>query len=297
MPMSRSKPLLVTGASGQLGRRVVELLLEQHRGPLVALTRRPEALADLAARSVEVRNADFEREGELAAAFRGAGRVLLISTDAIDRPGRRVAQHRAAVRALVAAGVEHVVYTSLPNPHAGSPITIAPDHRETEAALADTSLDLTILRNNCYADFLLATLPAAVASGKLIDARAHGAAAFVTRDDCARAAAAALAADTTDRRTVDVTGPAALTSDEVAAIAAEVTGRPVVHVSVPPDALVGGMIEHGVPPPMAELYASFDVAIARGELSKVTRTVDELTGRPPRSVRDFLVEHRAALSG
>lgn len=296
--MSRSRTsLLVTGASGQLGRRVVELLLEADRGPIVALTRRPDALADLAARGVEVRGADFEREAELVAAFRGAGRVLLVSTDALDRPGRRVAQHRAAIRALVAAGARHVVYTSLANPHPGSPVTIAPDHRETEAALADTSLDLTILRNNLYTDLLLATLPAAVASGKLVDARERGAAAFVTREDCARAAAAALAADTTGRRTVDVTGPAALTSVEVAAIAAEVAGRPVVHLSVAPEALVAGMVEHGVPRAVAELYASFDVAIARGELAAVTGAVGELTGRPPRSVRDFLVEHRAALLG
>ncbi|PTL81774.1 SDR family oxidoreductase [Vitiosangium sp. GDMCC 1.1324] len=289
--------LLVTGASGQLGRRVLELLLDRKAGPLIATTRNPESLKEFAARGVEVRRADFDDEAGLVQAFRGAGRVLLISTDALDRPGRRIAQHRAAVRAAEAAGVKHVVYTSVPNPYPGSPVAVADDHRETEAALAASRLDFTILRNNLYLELQLQPLKSAIASGQLVDARGTGATAFVTREDCARAAAAALAEPATGRRTLDVTGPAAVTSDELAAITSELVGRKVVHVSVPPDALIQGMVEHGLPRPVAALLASFDAGTQKGDFSGVTDTVQRLTGRAPQSVRDFLASHRAALTG
>ncbi|WP_224243888.1 SDR family oxidoreductase [Hyalangium gracile] len=288
-------PLLVTGASGHLGRRVLELLLARGAGPIIATTRNPDSLKDFAARGVDVRRADFDDEASLSQAFRGAGRALLISTDALDRPGRRLAQHQAAIRAMKAAGVRHIVYTSLPNPHPGSPISVAADHRETEAAIQASGLDFTFLRNNLYTDLFLHSLPAAIASGQLVDARGTGATAFVTREDCAQAAAAALAEPTTGRHTLDVTGPEAVTSDELAALLSELAGRKVVHVSVPPDALVRGMVGHGLPQPAAELYASFDAGIQKGELATVTDTVKRLSGHAPQSVRDFLTAHRAVL--
>jgi NAD(P)H dehydrogenase (quinone) len=289
-------PLLVTGASGQLGRRVLELLLEQKAGPIIATTRKPEGLKEFAARGVEVRPADFEAPAGLAQAFRGAQRALLISTDAVVHPGQRLAQHRNAVQALEQAGVKHVVYTSLPNP-VGSPVTIAPDHAGTEEALAATRLDFTILRNNLYTDLLTMSLPGALASGQLVTARGQGATAYVTREDCAQAAAGALAEPSTGRRTVDVTGPEALTGDQLAALVSEVSGRKLTHLSVPAAALVQGMEQHGVPHHYAELLASFDQAVAKGDLAQVTDAVRQLSGRAPQSVRDFLVAHRAALAG
>jgi NAD(P)H dehydrogenase (quinone) len=287
--------LLVTGASGQLGRRVIELLLDQKAGPIVATTRSPEKVADLRARGVDVRGASFDSETELAAAFKGVERALLISTDTVDAPGKRLAQHQRAVRALEAAGARHVVYTSMPKPD-GSPVTIAPDHAGTEAALAASKLDYTVLRNNLYADLFLATLPPAIASGQIVDSRSNGRAAFVTREDCARAAAGALAdRAAAGRRTLDVTGAEALTSDEVAAIVSEVVGKKIGHTSVPVDALVQGLVSHGLPKFAAEIYASFDVAIARGDLATVTGAVQTLTGSAPQRLRDFLAANRHAL--
>ena len=112
-----SSTLFVTGASGQLGRRVVELLLEKKAGPIIVGTRTPEKLASFAARGVEVRKADFADPKSLVAAFRGAQRLLLISTSALFPEGLRLSQHRAAVAAAVEAQVRHVVYTSGPAPH------------------------------------------------------------------------------------------------------------------------------------------------------------------------------------
>lgn len=287
--------LLVTGASGQLGRRVVELLLAQAVGPVIAITRTPEKLADLSARGVDVRAASFDDEAGLLAASRGVGRALLVSTDALDVPGHRLMQHQRAVRVFEAAGVEHVVYTSLPNADK-SVVSIAPDHAGTEAALSSSALQYTILRNNMYADLSLFTLPGAIASGRLVDSRGTGAVAYVTRDDCARAAAAALADRTASgRRTLDVTGPEALTSEQLAAFVAKLVGKPLEHVSLPVEALKRGMLEHGLPPVVADLYASFDVAIARGDLAQVSNTVQTLTGRAPQSMRDFLTAQRNAL--
>ncbi|MGC4087649.1 MAG: SDR family oxidoreductase [Polyangiaceae bacterium] len=287
--------LLVTGASGKLGRRVVELLIAQNAGPLIATTRNPESLADLAARGVEVRRADFDDAGSLARAFAGAERALLVSTDALDRPGRRLAQHTVAIKALETAGARHVVYTSLPNAPSSS-VAIAPDHAQTEALLAASSLGYTVLRNNIYAEMLLGALPGALQGGTLAHARGTGGAAYVTREDCAAVAAAALARREEHGRLVfDVTGPEAVRADQLAALASELTGRPLAAVSLSPEALVDGMQAHGLPRPIAELLVTFDVSIARGELANVSDTVQRYTGRPARSLLEFLTEQRSAL--
>jgi NAD(P)H dehydrogenase (quinone) len=287
--------LLVTGGSGQLGRRVLELLLEAGSGRLIATTRNPEKLADLAIRGVVVRQADFDDAGSLPSAFAGADQLLLISTDAVDKPGRRIAQHRGAVQAAVQAGVKHVVYTSLTRPEPGSPVTFAPDHYGTEQALAASPLGWTILRNNVYTDFLLRALPQAVATGKLVAAAGEGGAGYVTREDCARAAAAALTSQGLDRKILDITGPAVVTHAELAKIASDLTGRPVAYVRAEPEELRKGLLAAGIPEVFADIVVSFDVARAKGTLAVVSDAVAELTGRAPMSVAAFLETQRVAL--
>lgn len=292
--MANRAKLLVTGASGHLGRRVVELLLEQHDGPLIAVTRSPEALADLKAKGVDVRAGDFDRPESLTEAFRGAERALLVSTDTVDRPGHRIAQHLAAIAAFERAGIRHAVYTSWVNAHR-SVAAVAPDHLETERALAVSQLGFTILRNSIYAEVVLGSLAHAVQSGTLVDAKPTGKAAYVTRDDCARVAAAALAASADGRSTLDVTGPEALGSDELAALVSDVTDKPVRHVTVSLDEVVAGMVTAGLPEPVARLYATFETAVENGELASVSDTVRRLTDRAPMPLRDFLLANRAAL--
>ena len=284
-------PLLVTGASGALGRRVIDHLLGDLQVPpsqVIAVSREPRKLADLAARGVVVREGSFDDRASLDLAFAGAARLLLISTDAVGEPGRRLSQHRTAVEAAVAAGVQHVVYTSMIAPEPGSPIPFAPDHYQTEVALADSPLSWTVLRNAWYMENFDQSLPQILSSGQWVVATGDGSVAYVSRDDCSRAAAAALASESNDRKVLTVTGPAALTSADIGSLLTEITGTPVRVVQVSPEDLSNGLMGAGLPQPIAELLAAFDVNTKLGRASQVTDAVERLTGRPPQSLRNFL---------
>ena len=287
--------LLVTGASGHLGRRIVELLLESGVGPIVATTRTPEKLRDLAGRGVMVRQADFDEPAGLERVFAGVSRMLLVSTSALDRPGRRAEQHGNAIGAAVRAGVRHVVYTSFSAHDLDSPVLIAPDHHATETALEASGMDWTFLRDNLYTDNLLSSLPRAIATGQIVAAAGAGGAGYVTREDCARVAAAVMGARSLSNAKYEVTGPAPVTHAELAKIASELSGRRVVYVPVAPVVLRSGMVAAGLPRVMANIYASFDVGIAKGVFKTVSPAVKNLTGRAPTSVADFLAAQREAL--
>lgn len=291
-----SQTLLVTGASGHLGQRVLELLLESGEKNIIATTRTPEKLAAFAARGVTVRAADFDDTASLVAAFTGADRLLLISTDALDRPGRRLQQHQNAVAAAKTAGVKHILYTSLTNPEPTSPILLAGDHYGTEQAIIASGLGYTILRNNVYTEMLIDTAKRAIATGQLVAAAADGKTGYVTREDCARAAAAALAASFDGQRILDVTGPTTVSQADIAAIAQDLSGKPVTYVAIPHATLVDGMVSAGLPRPIAEVYASFDAGITAGTLDVASNAVESLTGKVPTSVKDFLISVQDAFA-
>lgn len=290
MSENNQPTLLVTGASGHLGRLVLELVLETGTAPgkIIATTRTPEKLADFSEKGVIVRQADFDDPASLAEAFKDVNRLLLISTDALDVPGRRLKQHQNAVKAAEEAGVSHVVYTGIVNPTPDFLAFVNPDHRGTEEALAASKMGFTVLRENIYTEYLLSTLGQAVQSGQLFSAAEDGKAAYITREDCARAAAAALASSFSGRRTVDITGPAAVSQNDVAAIAAQLTGQPLAYIPLELEALIQGMVGAGLPRPLAEAFATFDAAIAQGQFSGVSNGVEELTGRKPTSVAELL---------
>lgn len=284
--MAKNRTLLVTGASGRLGRRVVELLADSRADRLVATTRNPDRLADLAKRGVIVRRADFDDPKSLQAAFAGADRLLLVSTDAIDAPGRRIEQHRAAIDAARAVGAGHVIYTSFAEPDPR--FMVAADHWATERALAASGLGWTALRHNLYTEYLAQVLPEAIASGRLVAAAGEGGAAFVTREDCARAAAAALSSTDTGDRVLEIAGPAIVTVRDVARLASELAGRPVSYVPVEPAALKAGLVAAGLRGHVADVLVSMHVAMAQGKFRAATSAVADLTGRVPMSVAVFL---------
>ena len=293
----QQQTLLVTGASGQLGRSVIDLLLEEGAGKVVAMTRDPAKLAGLAGRGVEVRKGDFDDGDTLAAAFAGVDRVLIISTDAVGRPGGRKQHHRTAVEAAVAAGVKHIVYTSGPSPHPDAAFAIADDHYWSEQAIAASPVGWTMLRNNLYAEIALMGLVNAVASGTLMTATHGGARSYVTREDCARVAAVALANSFEGTRILDVSGPAPVTQAELAAMASAITGRAVALVDVSDEVLHEALTGFGMPAPVVDMLAGFDRDAAQGYYAITTSIVEDLTGTPPMALKTFLEQNRAALLG
>jgi len=292
-----SPKLLVTGAAGHLGRRVIANLLNTHRvapSNIVAATRDPNKLSDLAAQGIEVRRADFEDPASLKAAFAGVDRVLLISTDALDKPGRRLEQHKTAIESAKKAGVKHVIYTSMPNPET-SVVTFAPDHLGTEQALAASGLGWTVLRNAWYTENLFMSLPAVLASGKWFTSSGDGRDSYITREDCARAAASALLSDRTGNARYDITGSKAYTRAEVAALVSQVSGRPIEVVQVSDEQLAQGLKAAGVPESFVPVLVSFDSNTRLGRFDLVSDDVRELTGQAPQSLRDFLLANQVAL--
>lgn len=299
MPTPSLPKLLVTGASGQFGQRVLHHLLDTLNIPasrIVAASRKPAALSPWAARGVATRRSDFDDAASLDAAFQGVDRLLLISTDVLDRPGHRLTQHAAAIDAAARAGVGHLVYTSMPEPE-GSPLLIAPDHAGSEATLAASSLPgWTVLRNHWYFENLYLSLPAAMATGQWYSAAGDGGIAHIARDDLARAAAAALAADFQGKRTLTLSGSRAYTTADMATLIAQATGKPLQVVPVPVEGLVQGMIGAGLPEPVARVLASFDTNTAAGRVDTVTNDFKTLTGVEPQSFEAWLDSHRSALA-
>lgn len=287
--------LLVTGASGHLGRRVLELLIEANAGPIIAATRTPEKLADFSQRGVIVRQADFDDPASLAQAFAGTDRLLLISTDSLDGTNRRLRQHLAAVAAAEAAGVNHVLYTSIVKPEPETPVAVSPDHYGTEQALVASKMGWTFLRNNIYTDYQLGPLSQALQIGKLFGAGGDGRTAFVTREDCAQAAAAALASPYEGRRILDITGPEALSQGDLAAILSSISGQQVDYVPLTLETLIQNMVAAGLPRPLAEALASFDAGIALGKMDVVSSAFEDLTGHAPTRLADFMAAQREAL--
>lgn len=295
-----AEKLLVTGASGQLGRLVLDELLASgsvEDSDIIAVTRYPSNLAEYADKGVEVRPGSFDEALVLEAAFTDANRVLIISTDSIGEPGKRLEQHKNAVAAAKNAGASHILYTSMPNPGPESKVLFAPDHRGTEQAIKDSGLSYTILRNGWYMENLMGSLPQTLASGKWYTSAGDGKNSYTARADIAKAIAHALASDSTDNKIYTLTGPQALTTDEIAEIVTEATGTHIEVVHVSDDQLAEGLKTAGLPEPVVPLLVSFDANTRDGNFDVVTNDIETLTGNAPRSLQEFLAENKAALGG
>jgi NAD(P)H dehydrogenase (quinone) len=290
---------VITGASGHLGRRVVELLLDEHGiapSELILVTRSPDRLSDFAERGAQVRAGDFDEPEGLPAAFAGGERMLLISADQI---GQRIRQHTAAVDAARAAGITHIAYTSFLNTDVDdNPAAIAPEHRATEEAIRTAGLISTFLRNSIYAEVQTGDAAAALATGRLVTNAGEGRAAYVSRDDCAAVAAAVLADPSAHENAIyDVTGPDPLDARALAALYAEIGGKPVEPLLVDDATFTPGLVEHaGMPQPVAEAYATFGAAIRAGLLDVRTDVVERLTGHAPRTPHEVLEQQAAAIA-
>lgn len=299
--------LIVTGAAGPFGRGVTQCLLERGVAPadLILVTRRPEQLADRAAQGIAVRHGDFDDSAAMVKAFSGGDRMLMISALKV---GFRIPQHTRAIQAAKAAGVKHVLYTSFIGKEPGNPSLAVVDHRGTEAALRESGLVWTSLRNAQYADAMVeAAAPVALAAGRWQAATGNGRMPLIARADCIRAAAAALLAPGTGNRVFNITGPEGLTYREVAAILAEVAGKPIQWVDCTAEEAYAEFDAMGVPrtavpdqsvndiPWSSDDMVSMQVGIADGWFDIVSNDVETLTGQKPQSFRDFVRDHQEAL--
>ncbi|PYE44927.1 NAD(P)H dehydrogenase (quinone) [Rhizobium sp. PP-F2F-G20b] len=291
--------ILVTGASGQFGRLVLDALLASGKvapADIVAASRDTGKLAAYAEKGVTLRTADFDVASTLDAAFQGIDKALIISTDALAVPGQRLTQHRNAVTAAKRAGVGRLFYTSLPNAET-SAVTFAPDHLGTEEAIKASGLAYTILRNSWYMENLFLSLPSALQSGTWYTSAGDGRTSYVARADLAAATVAALLADEAGNVTLTLTGPVGYTNAEVAALASEVTGKPLAVVNLTDEQLAEGLAGAGLPGFLIPTLVSFDANTRLGHIEIVTDSVETLTGRPSTSLKAFLEANTAALAG
>ena len=270
--------IAVTGASGHLGRLVVESLLERGvpAGRIVAAARRPEKASALAARGVEVRAADYARPETLDAALAGVGRLLLVSSNEV---GQRFAQHRNVIEAAVRAGVELVAYTGiLKAPTSG--LILAGEHKATEEAIRDSGLPFVFLRNGWYTENYDASIRQAVEHGAILGSAGDGRVSAAARADYAAAAAAVLTEAGHENRAYELGGDEAFTLAELAAEVSRQSGREVVYRDLPPEAYAEALASFGVPADFARVLADSDLGISRGELHTDSGDLRRLAGRP-----------------
>ncbi|MFG3072316.1 SDR family oxidoreductase [Streptomyces sp. NPDC048225] len=283
--------IIVTGATGQLGRRIVEYLLTRVPAGQVGVSVRdpesPYALA-FADRGVRVRRGDFADAGSLAHAFEGASQVLVVS---VDKMGEEcVKQHRVAIEAAVTAGARRVLYTSQMGAGDASHFQACRDHAATERILRACGVPYTSLRNGFYAASATGFLDHARETGE-IRLPADGPVAWTTHADLAEATAAILADEGSfEGPTPPLTASRALSFDDIASLASEVTGRPFTRTVAPEAAFRDQLVAHGVPAPYADQILGIFAAARAGEFAGADPTLAALLGREPAGMREVLAE-------
>lgn len=282
--------IVVTGASGQLGRLVIEALLQRvSAAEIVAVVRDSAKAGDLVARGVQLRQADYNQPATLEAAFQGADKLLLISSSEI---GQRVAQHRAVIEAAQRAGVKLLAYTSVLHADT-SPLGLAAEHRETEALLRASGLPVVLLRNGWYTENYAASIPAALAHGVLLGSADAGRIASAARADYAAAAAAVLTGADQGGRIYELAGDTSYTLSEFAAEVARQSGQAVAYQDLPEAAYEAALTGAGLPPGLAALLADSDTGASKGGLFDDGHQLSALIERPTTPLAESV---RAALA-
>lgn len=270
--------IVVTGANGQLGRLVIERLLERVPADEIGVSvRDPERAREFGERGVRVRRGDFTDPATLGHAFEGASKVLIVS---MDRAGAEAARHhRAAIEAAAAAGAKRILYTSHMGANPASPFRPMRDHAAAEAVLRDCGVPFTSLRNGFYATSAVMLLGDALQTGELITPE-DGPVAWTTHADLADAAALALTEEGLDGVTPPLTGPEAIDMAGIAVIATQVTGRPVRRIVVSDADYRDGLLTRGLPEAAADMLVGLFAASRQGEFEPADPTLARLLRRP-----------------
>ena len=265
--------IAVTGATGQLGRLVVETLKERvEPGSIIALARTPAKAVDL---GVEVREADYDRPETLASALAGVDRLLLVSSSEV---GQRAPQHRNVIEAAKAAGVGRIVYTSLLHADV-TPLSLADEHLATESLLAASGIPHTVLRNGWYSENHEGRIAAALHAGALIGSARDGRTSAASRRDFAEAAAVVLTTPGHEGTTYELAGDEAFTLSELAAEVSRQAGRDIPYNDLAEAEYAAALRSSGMPEALAAMLAGADVAVAEGALFDDGRQLSLLIGR------------------
>lgn len=269
--------IVVTGATGQLGRLVIAALLKTvPAAQIIAAVRRPEKAADLAALGVQVRRADYTDAASLDSAFNGAEKVLLISSNEI---GQRLAQHRAVIDAAKRAKVQLLAYTSVLRADT-STLGLAAEHLHTEQAIKESGVPAAILRNGWYTENYAMGVPGAVAQGAIYGSAGDGRIASAARSDYADAAAVVLSGSGHAGKIYELAGDSSYTLTELAAEVARQSGKPVEYRNIPEADYKAALIGFGLPQEIASLLSDSDAAASKGALFDEGRQLSTLIGRP-----------------
>ncbi|RYC40515.1 SDR family oxidoreductase [Pectobacterium zantedeschiae] len=268
--------IAITGASGQLGRLVIAQLLEKvPANDIVALVRDVNKVADLSAKGVQVKAADYNQPEALASALQGVDKVLLISSSEV---GQRAAQHRNVIEAAVKAGVKLVAYTSLL--HADkSPLALAEEHRQTEALLKDSGLPHVLLRNGWYTENYAGSIPAALEHGVFIGSAGDGKITSATREDFAAAAVVVLTQEGQAGKVYELAGDEPYTLAELAAEISKQSGKPIGYQNLSEAEFTAALVSAGLPDVFAQIIADSDVGASKGGLFDGSKQLSRLIGR------------------
>ncbi len=282
--------ITITGASGQLGRLVVQALLEKiPAGEIITPVRTPDKIGDLADKGVQVRQADYDQPETLAPAFAGSDRLLLISSSQV---GRRVPQHKAVIDAAKAAGVGLIAYTSILHADT-SPLGLADEHRQTEALLRDSGVPYVLLRNGWYTENFTGGIPAALERGELIGCAGNGRIASAARADYAAAAAAVLTQKDQTTKTYELAGDTAYTLSDLADAVARLSGKPFAYRDLSQADYTAALVAAGLPEGLAAMLANSQNGASQGGLFDESKQLSSLINRPTTPLDDML---RAVLS-
>lgn len=264
----------ITGATGQLGQLVLSALKAKgNEDSVVALVRNPEKAKGL---GVEARSFDYDTPETHGQALAGIDTLLLISSNEI---GQRVAQHKNVIGAAKAAGVKRIIYTSLLRTDT-SPLSIAGEHAATEAALKESGVPYTILRNGWYTENYTNSIPGAIAGGALLGSAGEGKISSAAREDYAEAAVAALVGEGHEGRTYELAGDDSYTLADLAAEISKQTGKEIPYRDLPPADFASALASFGVPEPFNQIVAGWDVAVSHGALFDQSHELSRLIGRP-----------------
>ena len=274
--------IVVTGASGHLGRLVIDqLATSTPAADIVAGVRNPASVEDLAERGVQVRTLDYDRPDTVRDALAGADRVLLVSSSEI---GQRAQQHQTVIDAATREGVSLLAYTTILHADT-STLALAAEHQATEAAIVASGLPSVLLRNGWYIENYTENLAPALEHGTFVGSAGDGRIAAATRSDYAAAAAAVLTGTTVPGTVYELAGPR-FTMTEFAAEVSRQLGRTIGYTDVASADHHAILVQAGLPTPYADLLVDADLGIARGQLDGTADTLTALIGRPPTSLRE-----------